>query len=550
MADTSRLGRYEIRREIARSNDIVYEAVDTLIGRRVALKELSLPPNLVGQAKRERVERFYREARAVGALSHRNIVTIFEVGEDHGRHFIAMEFLEGQTIRQLLDTGGALSVPQAKEYLLQVLDALAFAHSNGVIHRDIKPDNLYLLPDGTVKITDFGIARIMDEPSLTGEGQVFGTPSYMSLEQITGKPMDERTDLYSVGVVAYEMLSGHKPFVGENLVALTYQILSVEPQPPRGLSPDLSAVILKAMAKDPAARYQTAQQMVADLRADPLAAGQITSVGPSVSGSTTSGWSVAGLPHLQLPDPVATGNPPIPSAHPTQMPGMAFPRQRFQLSEGTRQFLLAMAGGLLLGMLVVVAALGVRRAYQSYSQNIRERGSLSVYAEGAKAYNEKRYEQAAQRFATVVQRARGTPLASKAVYGMVQSYIQLGNAQMGRDLQLARAYYQRAIQANPKNPEPYMRLGDVLERLNHFDAAMSTWQRVIDLDGFGSLATEARRQQSIAAYNRGADEYNVGNHEAARRYWQRAINADPNSAIARRAEEMLRRITPSAYPTY
>ena len=166
------LGRYQIIREIARSNDIVYEAMDTGINRRVALKELLVPPNLAGAQRRERVERFYREARAAGALAHPNIVTIYEAGEDHGRHFIAMEFLEGQTLREVLDIEGKLPIERALDIAKQICAGLSYAHSKGVIHRDIKPDNIQLLPSGLIKITDFGIARIMEEPTLTADGPV------------------------------------------------------------------------------------------------------------------------------------------------------------------------------------------------------------------------------------------------------------------------------------------------------------------------------------------------------------------------------------------
>src|SRR5215468_1401861 len=152
--------RYRIVREIARSNDVVYEAIDQSMGRRLAVKELSLPPNLTGQAKRERIERFNREARAAGKLSHPNIVTVYAFGDHDGRHFIAMEYLEGQTLRDVLQARGAVSLQEALEIIAQVLSGLAHAHSRKVVHRDIKPDNIQILPGGQIKLTDFGIARL------------------------------------------------------------------------------------------------------------------------------------------------------------------------------------------------------------------------------------------------------------------------------------------------------------------------------------------------------------------------------------------------------
>ncbi len=548
MADTSRLGRYEIRREIARSNDIVYEAVDPTLGRRVALKELVLPPNLVGQAKRERVERFYREARAAGSLTHPNIVTIFEVGEDDGRHFIAMEYLEGETLRQALDTGGAMPVSRVVDILRQTLDALGYSHAHGVVHRDVKPDNIYLLPDGAVKLTDFGIARIMEEPSLTSAGQVFGTPSYMSPEQIAGKPMDERTDLYSVGVMAYEMLAGRKPFVGENVVALTYQILNVDPTSPSGIPPGLAEVLRIGMAKDPAARYQTAKQMSDALLAAnaPSAAGFGASRGgaPSTSGfPAASGAAGGGAGGLAPTVP--------PGAYPAGGYGYGSPwpaRRRFRLSDGMRQFLLALTAGILLGAVIVGVGLGVRNAYGQYVRSLREKAALDVYTQAVKAYNAGRFGDAIRDFSVAAKRASGTDLATKARHAIVQSYLQLGDAQMGADLVKATAYYRAATAVEPNNPETYLRLGDALERLGHLDEAIGAWQKVIDLDGFGDLATEARRQQSLTYYNRAASEFNVGNRSLARDYWQKAIDADPAGPLAARAEMNIRSLYPSAWP--
>jgi serine/threonine protein kinase len=263
------LGGYEIVREIARSNDIVYEARDPAMNRRVAVKELALPPNLVGQDRRERIERFYREARAAGNLSHPNIVTIFKVGEDSGRHVIAMEALEGDTLRSHLQVGGPLTIQRASDICGQILSALAYAHQRGVVHRDIKPDNIQILPDGVAKLTDFGIARLGGEAGITQAGQVFGTPSYMSPEQITGKPVDQRADIFSMGVVLYEVLTGRKPFTGDTVVTITYNIVNMEPLMPPGVPGYLYDVVRKAMAKDPAQRYSSAGEMAEALRNPP-----------------------------------------------------------------------------------------------------------------------------------------------------------------------------------------------------------------------------------------------------------------------------------------
>jgi hypothetical protein len=263
-ADT--LGKYQIIREIARSNDIVYEAYDPAMNRRVALKELSVPPGATEKQRQERLARFEREAKAAGSLAHPNIVTIYEVGSDNGRVFIAMEYLEGQTLRQRIDAEGALGQDAAVDIILAVLDALSYAHDKGVVHRDIKPDNIQLLPDGRVKITDFGIARLMFEPSLTMDGQIFGTPSYMSPEQVVGRDIDARTDIWSCGVVLYEAVAGIKPFAGDSVVSISHAIMHIDPPDPANVSYSIARVIRRAIDKAPSERYPSAKGMAKELK--------------------------------------------------------------------------------------------------------------------------------------------------------------------------------------------------------------------------------------------------------------------------------------------
>ncbi len=266
------LGKYQIIREIARSNDIVYEAYDPLMNRRIALKELAMPSGASDAQRDDRIRRFSREAKAAGSLNHPNIVTIFEFGEDSGRHFIAMEFLEGHNLRNELDTHGFLAADRAIEITLEVLDALDYAHKNGVIHRDIKPENIQLLPDGRVKLTDFGIARITFEPNLTIDGQVFGTPSYMSPEQVVGREIDARSDVFGVGVILYEMLSGQKPFQGDSVVSITYGIVKSKTAAANIVPPeiymrqelrDIDQKLVKRLVK---ATYKLADKVAAEHR--------------------------------------------------------------------------------------------------------------------------------------------------------------------------------------------------------------------------------------------------------------------------------------------
>ncbi len=263
------LGKYKIIRVIARSNDVVYEAIDPGMNRRVAVKELALSPNLSGQQRRERIERFYREAKAAGNLNHQNIVTVHEVGQEGDRHYIAMEYLEGPSLRDILRMRNALSIREALTVALQLTDALGYAHGQGVVHRDVKPDNIHLIvPNDAVKLTDFGIARILSDPAITSTGQVFGTPSYMSPEQIMSKEVDHRTDIFSLGVVLYEMIVGKKPFIGDSVITITYHIMNTSPNIPNNLPPGVYNLISRALTKDPMQRYQNMASMAADLHSE------------------------------------------------------------------------------------------------------------------------------------------------------------------------------------------------------------------------------------------------------------------------------------------
>mgnify|MGYP001143325482 CR=1 FL=1 len=255
------LGKYQIIREIARSNDIVYEAYDPLMNRRVAIKELAMPGGSTPQQREDRINRFKREAQAAGTLNHPNIMTVYELGQEGDRFFMAMEYLDGHTLRNEIDTQGFLPVDKAVEYATQVLKGLEHAHKQGVVHRDIKPDNIQILSNGTIKITDFGIARLTFQPNLTMDGQVFGTPSYMSPEQVVGKDIDARSDLFSVGVVLYEMIGGQKPFAGDSVVTITYAIMNKEPDRLSQANYQIWQVIARALDKSPGLRYANASEM-------------------------------------------------------------------------------------------------------------------------------------------------------------------------------------------------------------------------------------------------------------------------------------------------
>ncbi len=267
-----KLGRYEIIEEIGKgAMGVVYLARDPLIGRQVALKTFRVGFSAKDQELAQFRSRFVREAQSAGILSHPNIVTIHDVVDEGGEGicFIAMEFVKGTNLKQLMQRPEPFGYDRMIDILSQIAEGLDYAHSRGVVHRDIKPANILIAQDGKVKITDFGIARL-DTSNLTMEGQLLGTPNYMAPEQIQGKEVDHRADIFSLGVVFYEMLTRKKPFQGENLTAVTHKIV-YEPFTPvedfiKDLPPGLTAIMTRCLEKDPNRRYPRAAEIAAELR--------------------------------------------------------------------------------------------------------------------------------------------------------------------------------------------------------------------------------------------------------------------------------------------
>src|ERR1700694_3934720 len=266
----TKAGRYELREELGRgAMGVVYRAHDPAIGRDVAGKTMHLSEAGTGRAREELIGRFQTEARAAGLLTHPNIVVVYDAGEEEGIFYITMELVEGRSLQTMLDAHQLFPLPRVMKLMEQVCSALDFAHQRNVVHRDIKPANLMLTVDDTVKITDFGTAKIL-QFGTAQTSHVMGTPSYMSQEQVKGKPVDGRSDIFSLGVILYELMTGEKPFPGENITTVIYKIINEEPIPPRSLDssihPGLSAVITHALAKDPTARLQNCQELLAALK--------------------------------------------------------------------------------------------------------------------------------------------------------------------------------------------------------------------------------------------------------------------------------------------
>ena len=265
---THKLGRYEILSELGQgAMGVVYKAIDPLIERTVAIKTINL--NLSTEELANFEERFYREAKSAGQLNHPNIVTIYDIGKSENCAYMAMEFMQGRLLRDILDTHTALGIAKIVDITAQIADGLAYAHDHGIVHRDIKPANIMLVRDDVAKIMDFGIAQ-MPSGSRTLAGTILGSPKYMAPEQIVGKTVDGRSDIFALGVILYEMLTGEPPFDGDNINTIMYRIINDDPPPPKSLAPRLperfNQIIARALHKEPEQRYQNARELATDLR--------------------------------------------------------------------------------------------------------------------------------------------------------------------------------------------------------------------------------------------------------------------------------------------
>ena len=295
-------GRYLVESELGRGGmATVFKGTDTVLGRPVAVKVLS--PQYSGDANF--VTRFRREAQAAASLNHPNLVSVYDTGTDDGVHFIVMEFVEAKTLADYLAGGGRIMPERSIEIAEAVCDALSVAHAHGIIHRDIKPANIMITSKGDVKVTDFGIARVISgADTLAQTAAVLGTASYLSPEQAQSQPVDQRSDIYSLGVALYEMVTGRPPFSGDSPVMVASKHVLEQPTPPSKLnadvSPELEAVIMKAMAKNPDNRYQDADEMRADLERARLGQGvQATPLLPE--SARTQRIAPAGPPTAVLP---------------------------------------------------------------------------------------------------------------------------------------------------------------------------------------------------------------------------------------------------------
>ncbi len=358
-------GRYQLLEELGRgAMGVVYRAFDPVIGRNVAVKTLRLNAGGSGMSHAELLNRFQTESRAAGSLTHPNIVSVYDAGEDEGLFYITMEHVDGPSLQERLDQKQVFPLPRILKLMEQACSALSEAHQHNIIHRDIKPANMILTADDTLKITDFGTAKIV-QLGTTQSGHIVGTPSYMSPEQVKGKLVDGRSDLFSLGVILYELITGEKPFPGQNVTTVIYKIVNIDPIPPRELDSSipsgLNFIVTKTLSKDPGSRYATCQEFWDALQnfgniesnaEDTVKMARLAPAHPAPAQSPPPMRRFEGNAPGRSPQPPARQDTPI---YPSTPPPPAAAPLPSKSQQSNRGFL----GGIALLLLVIIAGGGV-----------------------------------------------------------------------------------------------------------------------------------------------------------------------------------------------
>jgi hypothetical protein len=407
METMQQLGRYEIVAELGRGNmGAVFRARDPKIDRTVAIKTIAVPVSSKHDAEHYR-QRFFREAQAAGRLSHPGIVTIYDVGEDETTHtpFIVMECVDGNSLDRLVASTPTGTLPRdiALKLVRQIAEALDYAHRQGIVHRDIKPANIMVTAEGQPKIADFGIAKV-SLAEITLPGQVMGTPAYMSPEQLNGKAVDGRSDLFSLGVITYWLLTGVKPFDGDTLTEICVQVVTKDPAPPSeitpGLSIDFDYVLSRALGKDPAMRYQSGNELATDLddlgignKPRSIAQSAKTQIVPQVARTVSlSGGAATAVATARSPRAVAEKN--------------TYGRRKLLIYLAAAAFLL-LAGA---GLLAVSFSRSLPATLQIMGQYPFRSGEIYIWVDGDLRYHDELHR-SNQRGKPLLDSARGESLA-------------------------------------------------------------------------------------------------------------------------------------------
>ncbi len=532
------IGVYRVVSQLGQGGmGVVYKAIDVRLDRPVALKVL--PPDVSADERRRR--RFLQEARAASALNDPHIVTVYDIFTEEGTDFLVMEYVQGRTLREVL-TAGPVAVADALEWIAQIAEALALAHAAGIVHRDLKPGNLIVTARGLVKVLDFGLAKLtrfgddqatFDGPN-TQAGALLGTVDYMSPEQARGEAVDHRTDIFSLGAVAYELLAGARPFRAPHVAALLHEILYGTIVSPRSLRPELSpeveAIVMRALERDVAKRYQTMERLAGDLRGG-RSASQISRIDAGLlqSGEAFGRASVRAWRRPRILVPVVSAAAVVAvlafasarqwvSTHlpwtgaRVAMPAAAAP-------EGRTPYELTQAG---LGLLQRFDRAGnVDKAIAVFESAIAiDKTFAPAWSGLARAsWRQQRVTRDASWNARALDAARQAVGLSEY---LADAHVSLGLVQLASgDLVAADAALRRALALDPKNAAAYRGLGDLAERQERLDDAVAAFGKAVELDaGDWELPRLA-----------GTIPYKLGRYAEARDWYELASARAPDSAV-------------------
>ena len=473
----TKIGKYTIVGEIGRgAMGIVYKAIDPFIGRTVAIKTIRFDLLGTGPERDIAQKRFIREAHSAGNLSHPNIVTIYDVGEDQGLSYIAMEYVDGSSLDELMHSRQKFSLDEILNLIIQVAEGLESAHKKGVVHRDIKPANILIGTDGRPRIVDFGIARISTS-TMTQTNMIMGTPYYMSPEQISGRRVDNRADIFALGGILYELLTGQKPFPGDNLTTVIYKIINEEPMPVRtfqkSVPEGLDYIVRRALAKSPDDRYQTCRELIRDLEH---------------------------YPELKLSESMAAAAPAVPPsetlpAAAPPAPVFREPRPEGRPGGGSKKGLFIGLGSLAaIGLIAGAVWLLTSRSGSSGTESgpgpaVTPAESIpetpakpgrpepaALLDQGQRLVRERQYVQAMSVLDQVPESAPEYFEARLAAASVFEAENKPGQA---------ASEYRRLAGLDPKDARPYLHLGQLDERKNDPASALANYRKFIEISPEG-----------------------------------------------------------------